>query len=227
MQNWIILKMPKQIFAKEYEEYLITGKEEVLNSLPSGSIEKEYFILMKKLFKEDLTPELQKQIDNFLKRIPEKQSYRLKAINIFKKLQRNPEKKTEIINDIKSLFKLENPKLHSKPVKYNKVSKNEKEENESQKLPNSLNLNKYLKANKFIEDVYSGAIIPNNTEFTKVYGHGSDDDKCIMDFNKIPEKTLVEIFNNEKDFTKINAFIWRSIPYAKLDYFKNAKTDFC
>ena len=212
--------MPKHIFAKEYEEYLITGKEEVLNSLPSGSIEKEYFILMKKLFKEDLTPKLQKQIDNFLKRIPEKQSYRLKAINIFKKLQKNPEKKTEIINDIKSLFQLENPKLHSKPVKYNKVSKNEKEENESQKLPNSLNLNKYLKANKFIEDVYSGAIIPNNTEFTKIYGYGSEDDKCIMDFNKIPEKTLVKIFNNEKDFTKINAFIWRSIPYAKLDYFK-------
>ena len=85
--------MPKQIFAKEYEEYLITGKEEALNSLPSGSIEKEYFIIMKKLLNEDLTPELQNQIDEFIRRIPENQAYRLKAINIFKKLQKNPEKK--------------------------------------------------------------------------------------------------------------------------------------
>ena len=42
--------MPKQIFAKEYEEYLITGKEESLNSLASGSIEKEYFIIIRKLY---------------------------------------------------------------------------------------------------------------------------------------------------------------------------------
>ena len=92
--------MPKQIFAKEYEEYLITGKEEVLNSLASGSIEKEYFIIIRKLLKEELTTELQKQIDSLLNRIPETQSYRLKALNIFKKLQKNPEKKNEIIQDI-------------------------------------------------------------------------------------------------------------------------------
>ena len=85
--------MPKQIYAKEYEEYLITGKEDSLNSLPSGSIEKEYFTLIRKLLNEELTPELQNQIDHFLRRIPENQSYRLKALNIFKKLQKNPEKK--------------------------------------------------------------------------------------------------------------------------------------
>ena len=55
--------MPKQIFAKEYEEYLISGKEEVLDSLPNGSIEKEYFILIRKLLKEELTPELQKEMN--------------------------------------------------------------------------------------------------------------------------------------------------------------------
>ena len=81
---YIFYKMPKQIFAKEYEEYLITGKEEVLNSLPSGSIEKEYFILIRKLLNEELTADLQKQIDSFLERIPESQSYRLKALNIKK-----------------------------------------------------------------------------------------------------------------------------------------------
>ena len=112
--------MPKQIFAKEYEDYLITGKEDALNSLASGSIEKEYFIIMRKLLKEDLTAQLQKEIDDFLQKVPENQSYRLKALNIFKKLQKNPGKKKEIIQDIKNLFGLGNVKSHSKPVKYNK-----------------------------------------------------------------------------------------------------------
>ena len=99
--------MPKQIFTKEYEEYLITGKEEALNSLASGSIEKEYFLIIRKLLKEDLTPELQKQIDDFLQRIPKEQSYRLKALNIFKKLQKNADNKAEIIQDIKIYLDLE------------------------------------------------------------------------------------------------------------------------
>ena len=93
--------MPKQIFAKEYEEYLISGKEESLNSLASGSIEKEYFIIIRKLLKEELTPELQNKIDEFLNRIPEDQSYRLKALNIFKKLQKNPVKKMKLFKILK------------------------------------------------------------------------------------------------------------------------------
>ena len=210
--------MPKQIFAKEYEEYLITGKEEALNSLPSGSIEKEYFIIMKKLFNEDLTPELQKQIDEFIRRIPESQAYRLKAINIFKRLQKNPEKKNEIIQDIKRLFNLGNAKSHSKPVKYNKVSKSEKDENEAQKLPNSLTLSKYVKTNKFIEDIYSGTIIPSDGEFNKIFGHNHVN--LILDFNKIPEKALVNMFTNQKNFRKIIEQVWKCITYSKLDYFK-------
>ena len=213
--------MPKQIFAKEYEEYLITGKEEALNSLPNGSIEKEYFIIMKKLFNEDLTPELQKQIDEFIRRIPENQAYRLKAINIFKKLQKNPDKKAEIIQDIKRLFNLGNAKTHSKPVKYNKVSKSEKEENEeneAQKLPNSLNLTKYTKTNKFIENIYSGSIVPNDNEFKKLFGYNYVN--LNLDFNKIPEKTIVEVFTNQKNFGKMNEQIWKCITYAKLGYFK-------
>ena len=89
--------MPKQIFAKEYEEYLITGKEEALNSLPSCSIEKEYYIIIRKLLNEELTPQLQKKIDDFLRRIPENQFYRLKALNIFKKLQKTQRKKLKLL----------------------------------------------------------------------------------------------------------------------------------
>ena len=111
--------MPKQIFAKEYEEYLITGKEEALNSLAMGSIEKEYFILIRKLLKEELTTKLQEEINSFLLKVPENQAYRLRALNIFKKIQKNA-KKSEIIQDIKALFDIGNVQSHSKPVKYNK-----------------------------------------------------------------------------------------------------------
>ena len=163
--------MPKEIFAKEYEDYLITGKEESLNNLPGGSIEKEYITLIRKILKEDLTHELQNQIDDFLKRIPENQSYRLRALNIFKKLQKNPEKKDEIIQNIKSLFRLGNVKSHSKPVKYNKSSRSPKEENDTQKLPSTFNLDEYVKINKFIQDIYDNKIIPNDTEYKKLFGN--------------------------------------------------------
>ena len=211
--------MPRQIFAKEYEEYLITGKEEALNSLPSGSIEKEYFIIIRKILKEDLTPKLQKQIDKFLQRIPENQSYRLKALNIFKKLQKKQENKNEIIQDIKNLFCLENPKSYSKPIKYSKTSKDQKDENETQqKLPNSLNLDEYIKVNKFIEDIYSGRTIPNDQTIQKTLGNNYCNLR--LDFNKLPEKTLIQIFSNQKDYKRILNIICQSIIFTKLDYFK-------
>ena len=210
--------MPKQIFAKEYEEYLITGKEEVLNSLPSGSIEKEYFILIRKLLNEELTADLQKQIDSFLERIPESQSYRLKALNIFKKLKKNPKEKNEIIQDIKSLFNLGNVKSHSKPVKYNKTSNDVNQKDDSQRLPNSLNINNYIKINKFIEDIYSNNIIPSDENYKKIFGNEYVNLK--FDFNKIPEKILVKMFTNNKEYRRTFNYAAQSITYAKLDYFK-------
>jgi len=212
-------KMPKQIFTKEYEEYLITGKEEVLNSLPSGSIEKEYFFLIRKLLNEELTPELQKQIDSFLERIPESQSYRLKALNIFKKLKKNPKEKNEIIQDIKSLFNLGNVKPHSKPVKYNKTSNDANQKDDSQRLPNSLNINNYIKTYKFIEDIYSNNIIPTDENYKKIFGNEYVNLKFV--FNKIKQKQiLVKIFTNNKDYRKTFNYVAQSITNTKLDYFK-------
>ena len=102
--------MSKQLFTKEYEDYLITGSEDSINSLPSGSIEKEYFQIIRQLLKDDLNPELEKKIDSFIDKIQETQSYRLKALYIFKKMKKNPEKKEEIIKEIKDLFRIEKVK---------------------------------------------------------------------------------------------------------------------
>ena len=55
--------MSKQLFTKEYEDFLITGSEESINSLPSGSIQKEYFLIIRQLLKEDLTPQLEEKIE--------------------------------------------------------------------------------------------------------------------------------------------------------------------
>ena len=62
--------MSNQLFTKEFEDYLITGSEESINSLPCGKPEKEYFFILKKLQKEKLTPELEIKIESFLKKIP-------------------------------------------------------------------------------------------------------------------------------------------------------------
>ena len=159
--------MAKQIYAKEYEDYLITGKEDSLNSLVNGSIEKDYFILIRKLLNENLTKELQKQINKFIKRIPESQSYRLTALNIFKKLQKNPKNKNEIIQDIKKLFNLENAQIYNKPIKYNETLNNDEKE---EKLPNTLILSNYNKIDKLIDDIYTNKIDPNDEEYVKFFG---------------------------------------------------------
>ena len=212
--------MSKSIYAKEYEDYIITGKEEALNSLVSTSIEKEYFILIRRLLNEDLTPELQKKIDNFVKSIDEEQAYRLKALNIFKKLQKNPENKSEIIKNIKSLFNLEEGESQSKPYKYQKHTKNKNEDavKESEKLPNSLDLSNYNKIDKFIQDIYENKLDPNDDEFQKIFNYEEYD--LILDFNKIPEETIVNILTNLKNYSGIKDSFFKSLLLSKIDYFK-------
>ena len=133
-----------KIFVKEYEDFLIKGSEDVCNSLPNGSLEKEYFLTIRQLVKEEYSPELDKKIKSFLNNFGlfgfnQKQLTRLKALLIYKKIQKNPDKKEEIIKDIKDLFKIGNVKNYSKPVKYNKIAKDENEI-EEKKIPNKLNL---------------------------------------------------------------------------------------
>ena len=213
--------MTKQIYAKEYEDYLITGKEESLNSLVSSSIEKDYFLLIRRLLKEDLTKELQKDINDFLQRIDNSQSYRLKALNIFKKLEKSFEKNEIIIEDIKELFSLGNAKTYNKPYKYTLKSEEKKIDDveESEKYPSSLNLSDYIKTNKFIEDIYTDKIDPNDNEYKNIFKKNKCD--LFFDFNKIPVKTLVKILVYNKDYENIAVSVIKSISYSKIDHFKN------
>ena len=199
--------MSKEIlFSKEYEDFLIKGSEDVCNSLPNGSLEKEYFLTIRQSVKEEYSQELDKKIKSFLNNFGlfgfnQKQLTRLKALLIYKKIQKNPDKKEEIIKDIKDLFKIGNVKNYSKPVKYNKIAKDENEI-EEKKIPNKLNLEEYVKVYQLVEDIYNGKIIPNDENINKILGNNNL--KCKLDFNKIPIDTLVKMFLNSENFNKID-----------------------
>ena len=105
-----------QIYSKEYEDYLITGDESSLDSLINGSIEKDYFLLIKKLLNEKYSQELQKEIDDFMKRIKTEQSYRLQSLILFRQINDCPEKKGEISEKIKNLFNIKNALFNSKII---------------------------------------------------------------------------------------------------------------
>ena len=213
--------MSKQLFAKEYEDFLLTGKEDTINSLPSGSEEKKYFLLIRQLLKEDLTPELEKKIEEATLSNSKKQSARLKALYIYKKLKKYPDKKEEVIQDIKNLFDIGGVTQHSKPVKYNKTKKTgmEVEENEEQKLPHELKLEKYILTDKFVEDVYKGKIVPNNNELKKYFKNNTPNFK--LDFNKIPKDTLAKILTIGKDFSGIIHSVLQSFKTAKFSIFQD------
>ena len=189
--------MPKgKLFAKEYEEFLITGNESACNSLPNGSIEKDYFFIIRQLLKEEYSEDLEKKIKSFLKIfLSEDQSTRLRALLIYKKMQKYPDKKEEIIQEVKNLFNLGNARNYSKPVKYNKITKDENEI-EEKKTPNKLNLEEYIKVYQLIDDIYSGKIIPTDENLKKILGGKYLEYE--LDFNKIPIDTLVKIILQKK-----------------------------
>jgi len=191
-----------KIFAKEYEDFLIKGSEDVCNSLPNGSLEKEYFIIIRQLVKEEYSQELDKKINSFIHNfnLNEEQLTRLKALLIYKKMQKNQDKKEEIIKDIKDLFNLGNVKNFSKPFKYNKITKDENGI-EEKKIPNKLNLEEYVKVYQLVEDIYSGKIIPYDDNLIEIFGNSNL--KYKLDLNKIPVDTIVHMFLEPIEFNKI------------------------
>ncbi len=94
--------------------------------------------------------------------------------------------------------------------------------NDEQNLPNELKLENYIKIDKFIEDIYTGKIIPNDSKINKNFKNTFDYDiKYNLDFNKIPKDTLLQIFINYPNFKRISVSILSSFKIAKLEYFKD------
>ena len=200
-----------QIYAKEYEDYLITGDESSVNSLIDGSIEKDYFFLIKRILNEKYTPELEEEIGKFIKKIPREKSIRLRALDLFKQINEFPEKNYEIIDKIKKVFDIKNLMFNSKIINEENTSnsniiKSDEDENnlEYKNIDTHLNLSNYnisSKFNQFLNDVYSNKIDPNNKECKKIFGEISKD--IILDFNKIPENIIVKILTTKDDYSNI------------------------
>ena len=189
------------LFAKEYEDFLLTGDESVCDSLPNGSKEKEFFEITRLLLKNDYSKDIEKKIEKFFDKhnIPNEQCIRLKALLIFKKMQKEPNKTDEIIKDIKNLFNYNNVTSHSKPMKYNKLVK---EENEEKKVSSVLNLENYVKIYQLIDDIYTGKIIPYNDVLSDILGNNKI--KYKFDLNKLPIDTLVQWILSPDDFPDIS-----------------------
>ena len=200
-----------QIYAKEYEEYLITGDESSLNSLIEGSIEKDYFFLIKRILNEKYTPELEEEIGKFIKKIPREKSIRLRALDLFKQINEFPEKNYEIIDKIKKIFDIKNLMFNSKIINEENTSnsniiKSDEDENnlEYKNIDTHLNLSNYnisSKLNQFLNDIYSNKIDPNNKEYKKKFGDISIDIQ--LDFNKIPEDIIIKILTTKDDYSNI------------------------
>ena len=213
-----------QIYAKEYEDYLITGDESSLNSLINGSIEKDYFFLIKRVLNEKYTPELAEEIEKFIKKIPKEKSIRLRALDLFKQINDSPEKNYEIIDKIKKLFDIKNLMFNSKIINEentsnsNVIKSDEEEENlEYKNIDTHLNLSNYSitnKYNQFVKDIYSNRIDPNNKEYKEIFGE--KDFEIYPDFNKVPENIIVKILTTKDDYSHI---LLDSITFININYF--------
>ena len=204
-------------FLKEFEDYLLTGNEEPIKSLPNTSKEKEYFFIIRELLNSEFTPELENKITKFISKndIPEEQTIRLKALLIYKRIQKTPEKKEKIIKDIKELFHIENAKTYTKPIKYNKIDEDNDEKKDEKNMPSKLDFDKYINIYQFIEDVYSGKVLPSDKNIEDILG--SEDLNYKFDFYKIPFDTILKIFFDEEPYCKIQFDFNRS---ENLDFFK-------
>ena len=95
--------MSSTIYAKEYEDYLITGNVDSLKFLLPGSIEERYALLSRRIVNEPLTKELQFELEQFTKEFPDK-SPLLNIMYIKKIYEQEPNSKDLIINKLKEFF---------------------------------------------------------------------------------------------------------------------------
>ena len=82
-------------------------------------------------------------------------------------------------------------------------------------MPSKLDFDKYINIYQFIEDVYSGKVLPSDKNIEDILG--SEDLNYKFDFYKIPFDTILKIFFDEEPYCKIQFDFNRS---ENLDFFK-------
>ena len=204
------------IYAKEYEDYLITGKEECLNTLIPGGIEYEYIKLIRSILSENLTENLKQKIKDFVKRYPNNQTNKLKALLYMKELESNPENLEEIIKSIKQLFNLPYVENVPKPRNYNREI-DDLDDNESHES-NKINDNELLKYEQLLNDIYNEKIDPNNNKFE--IPDYSENVVYPFNFNKIPDKVFYKMLT-DYHYSNLSQLFYKQVSTFDLECFKN------
>ena len=92
------------LYVKEYEDFLISGKEDSLKTLIPHSISVQYINLLKKISNFESPNELKTEINNFIKDYNFYPFIKLKALYISKYLEKFPERDSNSFQKIPNWY---------------------------------------------------------------------------------------------------------------------------
>ena len=198
------------IYAKEYEDFLISGKEESLKTLIPDSIEYRYIKLIQKILKFEFTNELKSEIDKFVNDFPNFPCDKLKALYILKYSEKFPEKKEEICNELKEMFNLPKIRDYNKPTEFQKNEDNSSSKEDFDKFPSNIKDVKEVqsKVNEILNSIYSGKLLPKNNNLKDLKDHKEfEKGKLNLDITKIPDNIIEECFINSSEYEKFSKYL--------------------
>ena len=200
------------IYAKEYEDFLITGNEDTLKTLIPGSIEQRYAQLCRKIIKEDYSKKLQEELDKFLEDYGTSNSMRLESLVLIKKFKKNPKDKEQIVDALKKMFDISQVVPYQKPVKYN----TDKVSNDEMHYPSKLEEGKYSTLEEILDLIYKGKISPDNKYCNETF---QNIDKIILDIAKLPHALIRNCFF-DKEYKNFFDIVKRNFILMPIDAFK-------
>ena len=217
------MSKPNNIYAKEYDDYLIKGDPSILQSLPLGSIERQYANLTTILKEmEGYNEEFDKKLQIFLREAPSNnQGLALQLISLSKEyesIKDDENKKQKFLNKLKDIMGLQNPNPHSltrptpnqmqskarniQTIKYESVLDNEKE---------------IETIDSICDKIYNNKEIPNDAYITKTFKQYRD---VILDLTKI-NNSLIQKAILENTYNKFLEIIGKNLLYMPIESFKS------
>ena len=201
-----------EIYAKEFEDYIITGNEDCLKTLIPGSVEHRYAMLCRKIIKEEYNESLLEELKKFDEDFClQGKNYRLQCLALQKMYEKNPNDKEKIVKIIMEIFGISNVTPYTKPIKYNTENLN----NDEIHYPSKLDESKIVKFDNILNDIYAGKIDPTNT-----YIRGTFSDIFFdIDFIKIPLPLMLKAFLDD-NYSIFYDIMKRNFLFTPIDPFK-------
>ena len=217
--------MSKQtnIYAKEYDDYLIKGDPSILQSLPLGSIERQYAALTTTLKEmEGYDEEFDKKLQKFLKEAPSNnQGLSLQLISLSKEyesIKDDENKKQKLLDKLKDIMDLQNPNPHSLARPTPNQMQSQSRNIQTIKYESVLNNEKEIETiDSICNKIYNNKEIPNDTYITKTFKQYRD---VILDLTKI-SNSLIQKAILENSYHKFLEIIGKNLLYMPIESFKS------